>query len=81
MIRRERTYEGIEVNYITLIDKANEHKAIADNITNIIRDIIKFQEVHINARVDELDEIASAEGKEVDFFFHVSSMYSKHLNK
>lgn len=66
MIRRERTYEGIEVNYITLLDKANEHKAIADNITNIIRDIIKFQEVHINARVDELDEIAAAEGKEVD---------------
>jgi hypothetical protein len=66
MIRRERTYEGIEVNYITLFDKAKEHKAIADNVTNIIRDIIKFQEVHINARVDELDEIAAAEGSEVD---------------
>jgi hypothetical protein len=66
MIRRERTYEGIEVNYITLLDKVNEHKAIADNITNIIRDIIKFQEVHINDRIDELDEIAAAEGKEVD---------------
>lgn len=66
MIRRERTYEGIEVNYITLLDKAVEHKAIADNITNIIRDIIAFQNVYINARVNELDEIAAAEGKEVD---------------
>ncbi|MBL4862992.1 MAG: strawberry notch C-terminal domain-containing protein [Crocinitomicaceae bacterium] len=66
MIRRERTYEGIEVNYITLTGKANEHKAIADNITNIVRDIIAFQSVHINSRVSELDEIAAAEGKEVD---------------
>ncbi|MCB9197554.1 MAG: strawberry notch C-terminal domain-containing protein [Flavobacteriales bacterium] len=66
MIRRERTYEGIEVNYITLTDKANEHKAIADNITNIVRDIIAFQTNHIDNRVDELDEIAAAEGKEVD---------------
>ncbi|MEZ4923072.1 MAG: strawberry notch C-terminal domain-containing protein [Crocinitomicaceae bacterium] len=66
MIRRERTYEGIEVNYITLTDKANEHKAIADNITKIVRDIIAFQSNFINERVSELDEIAAAEGKEVD---------------
>tara|TARA_B110001469_G_C9611849_1_gene304391 strand:+ start:1 stop:1074 length:1074 start_codon:yes stop_codon:yes gene_type:complete len=66
MVRRERTYEGIEVNYITLLDQAKEHKAIADNITQIIRDIIAFQGTHINERVDELDEIASAEGSEVD---------------
>ena len=66
MIRRERTYEGIEVNYITLSDQANEHKAIADNITNIVRDIIAFQTNHVDSRVGELDEIAAAEGKEVD---------------
>lgn len=66
MIRRERTYEGIEVNYITLQEKANEHKAIADNITSIVRDIIAFQTKHIDERVDELDSIAVAEGKEVN---------------
>lgn len=66
MIRRERTYEGIEVNYLTLTDKANEHKAIADNITTIVRDIIAFQTKHIDERVDELDSIAVAEGKEVN---------------
>lgn len=66
MIRRERTYEGIEVNYITLHDKAKEHKAIADNITTIVRDIIAFQANHIDERVDELDSIAVAEGKEVN---------------
>jgi len=66
MIRRERTYEGIEVNYVTLQDQEKQHKAIADNITEIVRDIIAFQANHIDQRVDELDEIAAAEGKEVD---------------
>ncbi|MBD3637209.1 MAG: strawberry notch C-terminal domain-containing protein [Crocinitomicaceae bacterium] len=66
MIRRERTYEGIEVNYETLTDLAQEHKAVADNVTRIIRDIIKFQETYVDKRVGELDEIAAAEGEEVD---------------
>ena len=65
MMRRERSFEGIEVNYITLEDKEQEHKAIADNITDILRDIIAFQANFIDAQVDELDKIAVAEGKEV----------------
>jgi hypothetical protein len=66
MIRRERSFEGVEVNYITLDDKAQEHKAIADNITEILRDIIEFQGNHVDKAVEELDKIAVAEGKEVD---------------
>jgi predicted RNA methylase len=66
MIRRERSFEGIEVNYLTLEDKEQEHKAIADNITEIIRDIIAFQANHIDAQVEQLDKIAVAEGKEVE---------------
>lgn len=66
MIRRERTYEGIEVNYETLIELSAEHITIADSITQIIRDIIKFQETYIDKRVGELDEIAAAQGEEVD---------------
>lgn len=65
MLRRERSFEGIEVNYISLDDKAEEHRAIADNITEILRDIIAFQNKFINEVVDELDQIAVAEGKEV----------------
>jgi predicted RNA methylase len=66
MIRRERSFEGVEVNYITLEDKEQEHKAIADNITSIVRDIIKFQTQHVDAMVEELDDIAVAEGKQVE---------------
>lgn len=66
MIRRERSFEGVEVNYITLDDKEQEHKAIADNITVILRDIIGFQGKHVDDMVDELDDIATAEGKQID---------------
>jgi len=66
MIRRERSFEGVEVNYITLGEKEQEHKAVADNITSIIRDIIKFQTTYVDEIVDELDDLAVAEGKQVE---------------
>jgi len=65
MLRRERSFEGVEVNYITLDAKEQEHKAIADNITDILREIISFQKNHVDKQVEELDKIAVAEGKEV----------------
>lgn len=66
MIRRERSFEGVEVNYISLDAKSEEHRAIADNITDILRDIIGFQSAHVDEQIDELDKIAAAEGKEVE---------------
>jgi predicted RNA methylase len=65
MLRRERSFEGVEVNYITLDDKEQEHKATCDNITDILREIIAFQKNFVDKEVDELDKIAVAEGKEV----------------
>jgi hypothetical protein len=66
MLRRERSFEGIEVNYIILEEQEAEHRAIADNITEILREIIAFQSNNIDEMVDELDDIAVAEGKEVN---------------
>lgn len=66
MIRRERTYEGIQINYIILDKLAKEHGKIADDITEIIRDLISFQSNHIDAMVEDLDKIAAAENKEVE---------------
>ncbi|MBN2729113.1 MAG: strawberry notch family protein [Bacteroidales bacterium] len=66
MIRRERSFEGVEVNYIELKEKAKEQADIADKITAIIRDIIGFQEKHINKQVEQLDKIAAGESKEVE---------------
>lgn len=65
LLRRERTYEGIEVNYITLDEKEEEHKAIADNITSILRDIIAFQTTRLTPEIEQMDEIAAAENKEI----------------
>lgn len=65
MLRRERSFEGVEVNYLTLDELENEHKAIADNITEILRDIISFQSTNVDSLVDEMDDIAVAEGKEI----------------
>lgn len=64
LIRRERTFEGIEINYETLYHLAPEHKAIADNITSIIRDIIEFQDEHIKPSIDQMDEVVKGEQKE-----------------
>ncbi|MCC7302775.1 MAG: strawberry notch family protein [Bacteroidia bacterium] len=66
MLRRERSFEGVEVNYITLDQKEQEHKAVADNITEILRDIIGFQKNFVDKQVEDLDKIAAAEGKEVE---------------
>lgn len=65
MLRRERSYEGIEVNYLTMDDKAQEHKATADVVTNIIRRIIAFQVSYVAPAVKEMDKIVAAESKEV----------------
>lgn len=66
MIRRERSFEGVEVNYIELKEKAAQQADTADKITSIIRDIIGFQEKYINKQVEQLDKIAAAESKEVE---------------
>lgn len=66
MVRRERSFEGVEVNYLSLDTKTEEHRAIADNITEILRDIIAFQTSFVDSQVEELDKIAVAEGKEVE---------------
>jgi len=56
MLRRERSSEGVEVNYISLDELEEKHLAISDSITEIIRDIIDFQKNHITTEIDKLDE-------------------------
>lgn len=65
MLRRERSFEGVEVNYISLDGMTEEHRAISDNITEILRDIIAFQKIYVDKRVKEMDKIVAAEGKEI----------------
>jgi predicted RNA methylase len=66
MVRRERSFEGVEVNYISLETYEAQHRKTADSITSILRDIIAFQKNYIDKQVSELDKIAVAEGKEIE---------------
>jgi predicted RNA methylase len=66
MIRRERSFEGVEVNYVTLDEKEEQHKTISDNITEIIRDIIAFQKNYVDSHIDALDDAAITEGKQIE---------------
>jgi hypothetical protein len=56
LIRRERLYEGIEVNYINLEKNALRDRKIADEFTEIVRDIIDFQKEYIIPEVQQLDK-------------------------
>lgn len=65
MIRRERSFEGIEVNYLILEELEQEHRAVADNITSVLRDIIGFQVNYVDSEIEARDEILKDEGKEI----------------
>ena len=65
MLRRERHIEGMEVNYLVLDDKEQEHRAVADNLTMLVRGIADFQERHISPLIGELDKVMAASGNEV----------------
>lgn len=75
MIRRERSFDGVEVNYITLDangardfgieDKEQEHRAVADRITDVLRKIIEFQKEFITPVVEEMDEASKGSMEEV----------------
>jgi hypothetical protein len=65
MIRRERTYEGIEVVYKTLNSLEKQHRRTADQITEIIRDIIEFQKTDLKGVFEQMDEVAKGSMSEV----------------
>jgi hypothetical protein len=59
MIRRERTFKGIEVNTHTIggEDQTIKERQIkqADAVTDVMRDIIEFQQVHVAPVIKALD--------------------------
>ena len=55
MIRRARTYENIKVDYTTLTDLYEVHAKIADSVTEVLRDVVRFQIEHVFPVVDGMD--------------------------
>lgn len=70
MVRREKSKDQITVNYITLDKEGKtkfgvnncekQHKQSLDSITELMRDIIKFQEDYISPIIDNLNKINAA---------------------
>jgi hypothetical protein len=69
MLRRERSYEGITVNYNYLdermlerdvplpqFDLKESHQAISDKVTDILRRIITFQKEVVNPIIERMDD-------------------------
>ncbi len=70
LVRRERTSEGVITNEIFLTEQKVAHSKISDTFTEIFRDIIDFQKVHVNKALLDTNianqEDESYEGNIVD---------------
>jgi len=66
MIRREKTFDGIEVNYKTLDNLVTEHAVTSDAITGIIQEIILFQKKHVGPFLDGMDLAAIMAGETIE---------------
>lgn len=79
MIRREKSFEGVEVNYIycderqeqgeypkPYLNLKDKHIAVFDKSTEIIREIIEFQREFIDPEIKAMDDAVKAEQGEVD---------------
>lgn len=76
MLRRERTYDGIKVNYIYLNrdgerdygapNLEKEHRAISDVITGLMRDIIAFEKNYIQPIIEDKNEDLAEEGESAE---------------
>jgi hypothetical protein len=64
MIRRERHLANMEVNYLVLDDKEEEHRAVADNLTNLMRGIAEFQKLHLEPAIAAMDKELAEQGKQ-----------------
>lgn len=73
VLRRERSYEGVSVRY-RILDESQEdeglnykeqHIANSDKITDILRDIIYFQQKFVDPVISKKDEEASKSQSEV----------------
>lgn len=74
MLRRERSYEGVVVNYNYLDERMLDrdvplpnfnlkeaHEAVSDKVTALVRRMMEFQKEHVNPIIEQLDDDLKAE--------------------
>lgn len=74
LLRREKSFDGIEINWINLDNSAKAyglndysqtHRSMADSITMLMRKIIDWQEKYVDDAVGKMDDEASKMQEEV----------------
>ena len=75
MVRREKTYDGIDVNYIYLDKEGNKkhqvpdleqlHRSLSDNITGLMLKIVDFEKKYVSEAMSIIAETSAAYGEEV----------------
>ena len=79
LIRRERSFENVEVNWWALdksqietghpdLNYEDQHKAMSDGATGLLNSIIDFQETYVNPYLKAKDKALAAEYAEVKEF-------------
>ena len=58
-------YENVKVEYEVFHNKKQEHFAIANNVTQIMRDIIAFQQNHIDPLIEDIDKKLAEQSQEI----------------
>jgi hypothetical protein len=63
MIRRQRSFDGIAVDWKVLDQHKEQHTKTVDAVTKLIRDIIAFQQDYVAPVIGQMDEDAAEEGE------------------
>jgi DNA repair protein RadC len=61
MIRRERDFTGVNIDWETLSNSKESHSKTFDSVIDIFNDLIHFQRNHITPIVEQLNEMLKAE--------------------
>ena len=56
LLRRERPYAGVEVNWRTLTAEAPVHRSRSDEMMAILRDVIEFQHNHVDPYLKAMND-------------------------
>ena len=66
LLRRQRGFGDVQVNYLSLDHKQVEHAAASDTITNLMANIIEFQQKYVDPEIKKKDKAAAQKGSEVE---------------
>lgn len=56
MVRRERDFTGVSIDWLTLDESKDEHYKVFDGVIELFNDLITYQREHITPWVEEVNE-------------------------